>query len=63
MGARKPYTNPANTLPGMPIINHMIKTAVAAIRSRSFTTGPTSLVLPQENGGNKMWALPVSNLM
>jgi hypothetical protein len=53
MGARKPYTNLANMLPEMPIINHMIKTAVAAIRSRSFTTGPTSLVLPKEKWRKK----------
>jgi hypothetical protein len=32
MGARKPYTNPANTFPEMTIITHVIKTAVAAIR-------------------------------
>jgi hypothetical protein len=32
MGARKPYTNPANTFPETAIITHMIKTAVAALR-------------------------------
>jgi hypothetical protein len=54
IGARKPYNNPARTLPGMPTINHKIRTAVAEIRSRSFTTGPASLVLPPRKRWSKM---------
>jgi hypothetical protein len=51
IGARKPYSNPAKALPGIPIISHKIKITVAAIRSRSFTTGPTILVLPWRKKG------------